>query len=211
MDITKPVVLICGCNKYVDYLHAAIKRMQHPAWYVVGILGNGETTHFDALSSILTVAKSDVYESLPAKLHAAYVWILKNWPNTPGIFKTDEDIVFDKEALAIAINTNMDKQYWGIIKDMCNAGLINVHRISMRFIDKTLRPTHQKAIYCYGAGYWLNRDVLSILEDAEDAYAASALEDVCTGYVMNQARIFPDKIHVPCGEIPRGPELLNHK
>lgn len=209
--ITKPVLLICGCNKYAEYLHAAIKRMQHPAWYVVGILGGGATTSFDSNRSILTVSKSDVYESLPAKLHAAYVWIFQNWPECPGIFKTDEDIVFDKEALATAITENSNKQYWGIIKDMCPAGQINMNRINLRFVDKTLRPMHQKAIYCYGAGYWLKRDVLSILEAADHVYADSALEDVCTGYVMNQARIFPDKIHVPCGEIPRGPELLNHK
>jgi len=211
MDITKPVLLICGCNKYAEYLYAAIKRMQHPSWVVVGVLGGGETTSFDESSSILTVAKPDVYESLPAKLHAAYVWILQNWPETPGIFKTDEDIVFDKEALATAIKTHTNKQYWGIIKDMCNAGIINMHRISMRFIDKTLRPTHQKAIYCYGAGYWLNREVLPILEKAEEVYATSSLEDVCTGYVMNQARIFPDQIKIQCGEVPRGPELLAHK
>lgn len=211
MDITKPVLLICGCNKYAEYLHAAIKRMQNPAWFVVGVLGGAEVTSFDVSSSILTVAKSDVYESLPAKLHAAYVWIFQNWRACPGIFKTDEDIVFDKDALAYAITTNIDKQYWGIIKDMCKGGMINMYRISARFVDKTLRPTHQKAIYCYGAGYWLNRKVLPILEKAEDIYAASALEDVCTGYVMNQARIFPDQIKIPCGEVPRGPELLAHK
>ena len=211
MDITKPVLLICGCNKYVEYLHAAIKRMQNPGWFVVGLVGGGATTSFDVSSSILTIAKPDVYESLPAKLHAAYVWILKNWPNTPGIFKTDEDIVFDKGALATAIHANKQKMYWGLIKSMCQEAHVNLHRISTRFIDKSLRPKHQRAIYCFGAGYWLNKEVLSILENAEEVYATSSLEDVCTGYVMNSARIFPDQVNVPCGEIPRGPELLAHK
>jgi hypothetical protein len=209
MDITKPVLLICGCNKYAEYLYAAIKRMQHPSWIVVGILGGGKTTFFDVSSSILTVAQSDVYESLPAKLHTAYVWILKNWPETPGIFKTDEDIVFDKEFLAAAIERNKQKMYWGLTKSRCCKADVNFYIIATRFVDKTLQPTHQKAIYCYGAGYWLNHEVLPILESAEVVYAASALEDVCTGYVMNQAQIFPDQITVPCYEAPRNKELLN--
>jgi hypothetical protein len=209
MDITKPVLLICGCNKYLEYLHAAIKRMQHPSWMVVGILGGGKTTSFDEKTSILTVAKPDVYEKLPAKLHAAYVWILKTWPACPGIFKTDEDIIFDKECLAATIHANKQKMYWGLTKSMCSEAYVNIQIIATRFIDKTLRPRHPQAVYCFGSGYWLNRDVLSLLEQAEQVYEVSSLEDVCTGYVMNSVCIFPDQITVPCREAPRNKELLN--
>jgi hypothetical protein len=203
-----PVLLICGCRKYEEYLHAAIRRMTRPEWTVIGILGGGAVTGFDEVTRVLTLAVPDTYETLPTKIHAACTWIYENHPGIPGIFKTDDDMLFDIPALVAAVATHAAKPYWGIVKGMCHAAPVNPLRIAHRFVDTTLKPSHQSAIYCYGGGYWLSAAVLPIVVAAASTYASSSLEDVCTGFVLNSAKIFPDKIAVPSQEGIRGPQLL---
>lgn len=209
----KPVLLICGCRKYEKYLHAAIKRMTRDEWEVIGIrgcLGDKPTgsASFDEESRILTLPCVDTYEALPTKLHAAYVWIHTNRPGLPGIFKTDEDIMFDLPLLALTLQQNVALPYWGVTLSLCKAGPIPVDRVKNRFDDKTLRPTHQSAVYSFGAGYWLSAEVLPTICAAGDEYAKSMLEDVCTGYVLNKGGWGPKKYRVPFTEVPRDKKLL---
>jgi hypothetical protein len=208
MSTTKPILLICGCRKYEDYLHAAIKRMSRPEWDVIGIRGGGETVSFDEGSRILTLDIVDTYEALPAKLHAAYTWIHVNRPGIPGIFKTDDDMLFDLPALAATVAANTTIPYWGVTYSICQAAPVNNTRIMNRFDDKTLTPSHQSAVYCFGAGYWLSSGALLHVVAASADYKGSALEDVCTGFVLNRAGIVPQKIPVSCKEVPRVPQLL---
>lgn len=208
MSTKKPILLICGCRKYEDYLHAAIKRMSRSEWDVIGIRGGGDTTSFDEGSRILTLDSVDTYEALPAKLHAAYTWIHVNRPGIPGIFKTDDDMLFDLPALAATVAANTKIPYWGVTASICQAAPVNNTRIMNRFEDKTLTPSHQSAVYCFGAGYWLSSGALLHVVAASADYKGSALEDVCTGFVLNRAGIVPQKIPVNCKEVPRVPQLL---
>lgn len=207
--MAKPVLLICGCRKYEQYLHAAIKRMSRPEWEVIGIRGGSiRNANLDEETRILSLPCDDTYEALPAKLHAAYVWITANRPGLPGIFKTDEDILFDMPALTAAIVANAALPYWGVTRSLCKAGTIPVSRIEDRFEDKSLRPTHQSAVYCFGAGYWLSAEVLPTICAATEEYAKSMLEDVCTGYVLNKGGWGPKKFFITFGEVPRDKSLL---
>ena len=208
MTKPRPVLLIAGCQKYRDYLTAAIQRLSKGPWTTIGIVGGGAQTVFDPSSHILTIAIADTYEALPSKLHAAYKWIYENFPGIPGIFKTDEDILFDMPALAAAIETNQDLAYWGVTYSMCREAPVNAQRIALRFDDKTRIATHQTAIYCFGAGYYMSAAALPVICEAAADYADSVLEDVCTGFVLNRARIFPKKVPVAFREVPRGPQLL---
>lgn len=208
MSAPKPILLICGCRKYEEYLHAAIKRMSRPEWDIIGIRGGGSETSFDEATRVLTLDSVDTYEALPAKLHAAYAWIHVNRPGIPGIFKTDDDMLFDIPRLAATVVANTNIDYWGVTYSMCKAAPVNQARIQNRFDDKSLTPTHQTAIYCFGAGYWISKVALPHIVAAGEDYKSSALEDVCTGFVLNRAKILPQKIPVACQEAPRGPQLL---
>lgn len=206
----KPVLLICSCKAYEEYLHAALRRMTHPSWTVVGLLGGSSETVYDPATGILTVATPDTYEALPSKIHAALSWIRREMPDVPGVFKTDEDIYFfSKDELAGAIQANLSVPYWGITTDKCKENYVSLIRIAYRFIDKTLRPKHQTAHYCYGGGYWVSAAALDIIQGAGAAYGTSCLEDVCTGYVLNQAGIEPLRIYIRIKEVPRCKELLD--
>jgi hypothetical protein len=208
METAKPILLICGCHKYEEYLRAAIKRMTRPEWTVIGIIGGGTSSQFNEESRILVLSCEDTYETLPAKIHAACQWIHTNHPGIPGIFKTDDDMLFDMAALADAVSKNKAIPYWGIMKGMCKQAPVNPARIAARFVDTSLTPIHQTAIYCYGWGYWLSAGVLPHIVAATSVYESSPLEDVCTGYVLNRVNIFPEKINIPYREVPRCPELL---
>jgi hypothetical protein len=207
----KPILLICGCRKYEAFLHAAMKRMARPEWELIGLLGGATTTSYDPATKILTVATPDTYERLPQKLHAAYSWIAANRPGIPGIFKTDEDLLFDMSALVQTVLAKQALPYWGVTASICQEAPVNLHRIQERFEDKSLKPKHQAAIYCFGAGYWISAAALPAIVAAAADYETSALEDVCTGYVMNRAGWTPQRHRVAFREVPRNVELLSIK
>ena len=205
----KPILLIAGCRRYREYLDAAIKRMSRPEWEVIGVIGSTtDEPSFDLETRILSVPNPDTYEALPAKLHAAYCWIAKERPGAPGIFKTDDDIVFELNDLVKAVLAQQAVPYWGVTRSVCQSAPIHSNRIAMRFDNKDLRPSHQAAVYCFGAGYWLSAATWPAIVAATDDYANSCLEDVCTGFVMNRAGITPALLRISCWEMIRGPELL---
>ncbi len=187
--------------------------MTHPFFRIVGVMGGGlEEAEWNEQERIVTLPVSDKYEDLPSKIHAAVSWIYKQWPKTIGIWKTDDDIVYQSmEHVALAVAANKAQPFWGLVTDMCREGVINPNRIAFRFDDKSLTPMHQKAIYCWGHGYWLSAGAIPVVVAAEEEYKKSYLEDVCTGYVLNQKKILPQRIAIPYKELPRGPELLGHK
>jgi hypothetical protein len=206
----RKVLLICGCNKYEDYLHAAMRRMDRPEFELIGILGGSTDAEpsFNPETRILTLPVPDTYEALPSKIHAAFAWIHKERPGIPGIFKTDDDMIFDMNVLVQTVLANTNRPYWGVFTGICKAAQINTARIEHRFSDKSLRPSHQSAAYCYGWGYWISASSLPLVVGAGDEYKASFLEDVCTGFVLNRAGIVPVRMQIPYKECPRIPELL---
>jgi hypothetical protein len=203
-----PILLICGCQRYKEYLTAAIERFgRQPGWEVIGVVGGADTS-FDSETHVLTVAAGDTYETLPAKLHAAFVWISKHRPLCPGVFKTDDDMVFDRVALVDTIYSNLVVPYWGVKVDACSAGIIDKSRIGERFLNASVTPTHPAAVYCFGAGYWISARALKVVIAAGDDFRSSYIEDVCTGFVLNRASIVPQRIRVPYREEKRTPDLL---
>ena len=200
--------MITGCRKYEEYLHAAIRRMTRSEWEVIGIVGGGTEASLNEKTRILSLPVEDTYEALPSKIHAAVEWIAANRPGISGIFKTDDDILFDMNSLASAITISHKIPFWGVHVDVCEAGPITGERVESRFINTSLRPTHQAATYCYGLGYWVSKDMFPHICKSKHDYMTSYLEDVCTGFVLNREGIFPTQIEIPYKESPRGPELL---
>ncbi len=189
-----------------------MRRFTSPFWTVIGLVGGGTMTSFDEVSRILTVTAPDNYESLPTKIHAAFSWILANFPVCAGVFKIDDDIVLEHGHSEIIEEVTRvwtrNTPYAGFHPSTCIAKFVERHRVVTRFENKNLNPRHQAARYCYGHGYWVSRTALPLLVDATTEYATSYLEDVCTGYVLNRAGIFPEKMHVTYREAPRDAALL---
>lgn len=212
MSDRKPVLLICGCAKYEEYLHAAIKRFSRPAWTVIGFKGGAEETTFNEDTRILTLAVPDIYDALPIKIHAAFTWAFTKWPDAPGFFKTDDDIVLqDMNHLVFAIEKFKGETYWGLTTHRCSQAHVNPDRIKALFTNTSLTPMHQSAHYCFGAGYWISKAAIPFIVAAKDDYAVSYLEDVCTGYVLNRAGFEPVHHKIPWVEGSRVPELLTHQ
>jgi hypothetical protein len=146
---------------------------------------------------------------LPTKIHAAFTWAAAAFPASPGIYKTDDDIIMqDISALVRQVLAHVATPYWGLRVGRCEAGKIAEDRIADRFTDTTLRPEHPAAHYGFGHGYWISRATLPLVLAAGDQYRAAFLEDVCTGSVLNAAGIAPLRLHLPYVEHPRMPEYL---
>ena len=188
------VVLICGCQKYIDSLHSAITRMRNESYTVIGLIGGTTPTQFDG--NILRVCEDDTYEGLPKKIQSGIRWIYENMPDVCGIFKTDDDIHFhDITHLANEIHIHCHKPYWGITKDIVNKGIVGEHKIIKASSTFTGRPEYQTATYCWGAGYWISRDAMAVVCKS-DEFEKSFLEDVCMGYVLNSVGIFPHIVDI---------------
>lgn len=200
---TEPVIMICGCQKYKKHLILALKRFENTSCKVIGIIGGVSNTEYDETTQILSLNVEDNYENVPKKIYEGIKWIYENYPKTRGIFKTDDDIYFPylKQLIDTVIRT--DNLYMGCFVDRSRSGLINNNRIETRFSDKSIKATHQSAVYCWGAGYWLHNSVLSYIVNSKEDYTNSYLEDVCTGYVLNLAKIYPIKLDILYRELPR--------
>ena len=215
-DEIRPIFLICGCQKYRPYLEAAVRRYANPErWRTLGLLGDPTDTEarLEGGGTLLVVPNPDTYEALPAKIHAGMTWIHTTWSRVPGIFKTDDDMMFSNRAeMERTIRMNRSKPYWGLYVSQCPAAEIPRARIDSRFTDTSIHgATHQAARYCFGAGYWIGAAALPAVAAAKDDFATSVLEDVCMGYVLNRAGFLPEKIVFANAEAPRGPELLRAK
>lgn len=202
----KPIFLICGCIKYRNSLEYAIKRFSRPSWITVGCVGDPalELPYYDISQNIVHLPVGDTYEQLPQKMWQAFHWIMTTWPDTPGVFKTDEDIWFtDMNELERTITNNTAILYWGLHRSKINAGVVGVPRVTSRFTDTTLRPQYQAADYCWGAGYWIGNAAFKIINDSREEYYTSCLEDVTMGSVLNKGGVFPTQIALKWCEKPR--------
>lgn len=206
MPKQKPVLLVCGCEKYRTNLIAGIKRFKSPYWITVGCIGRPELSspQYNDSEKIVYLPAPDTYEGLPSKIWQAFTWIMDTWPGTQGIFKTDEDIWFDKpRELVKAILENLNTPFWGIHIDTVESGNILDVTIEEQFTDKTLRPTYKASTYCFGHGYWISKTMFPAIRDAKCEYETSYLEDVCTGVVMNSVGVYPKHVPLEYCEMPR--------
>lgn len=214
-DTPLPVLLVCGCRTHEAYLRAALSRFTNPTcWHTVGFVGDPTLTEavYTPDTQIVTLPVPDTYEDLPKKIHAALSWAVARWPDAPGYFKTDDDILVTRLSdLQVAIRNHTASPYWGFVTHKCHAAYVPVARIKGRFNDVSKKPKHQAAHYCFGHGYWLSATAARVAVAAAATYAASYLEDVCTGAVLNGAGIQPVHMPVPYREMPRVPELLNYR
>lgn len=210
-----PVLLVCGCRVHESYLRAALERFHRPdAWRTIGIIGDPTSTvpTYDDVSRILTLPVADTYAALPTKIHAALSWIALNWPDVPGVFKTDDDIVIsDISGLVTEIKAYIENgtPYGGLAVSNCTRGIVTADRI--RTDDQQRNKCYgyyQTANYCYGAGYWLSNEAIREAVASADDYTSSFLEDVCMGFVMNRAGWRPVRMTTTYKEAPRNEALL---
>ena len=195
----EPILLILGCQKYKANLLVAMERMKNPAYRLIGLVGGAEES-FDG--SLLSLNVEDSYEFLPRKIQAAFQWIHKNFPETEGIFKTDDDIFFaDQQSLADKIIANKTIPYWGVQIDRTGGGTVEQKRILMGN-DKTIRATYLAAIYSYGAGYWISKQAIPLV-CASTEHTNAFLEDVTMGSIMNRAGYIPRHVQIQYQERPR--------
>jgi hypothetical protein len=211
MPFHKPVMLVLGCQKHRVYLEAAVRRFAHPLVEVVGCVGDptAPTAVYDVSAGIVTLPVPDTYQDLPKKVWAALTWCKDTWPNTPGIFKTDDDISVNKKQLIESILRNITQPYWGFVPHSVQAALVHPIRLQMHNLTECAGVTHQSAVYCYGHGYWVSAEGLAAVRAGREDYWNSFLEDVCTGFVLNRAGMYPMQCPIPYKELPRGPELLS--
>jgi hypothetical protein len=195
-----PILLICGCKKYYQSLLNAHERMKSDAYITICIIGDLNCeTNFNG--SLLTLQVEDTYEALPLKIHAAFKWIHKNYPNTVGVFKTDDDIFFeDKNELINKINENILIPYWGLVVSLCTSKPIRKEAVA-KFQNIELKLVHQTSNYCYGWGYWISNKTIPILVAAKNI--TYGLEDVTVGSILNENGIFPIKINIKFTEKQR--------
>jgi hypothetical protein len=197
----EPIIMIIGCEKYKSNLMRAIERMRLPDCRVIGVIGTTDPTTFDG--TILSLHVEDSYEYLPKKVYIGICWLYMNFPDTVGIFKTDDDIFFnDYNQLHREIINNQDVPFWGIHVSHCGAGPVNVERIIRLSDNKEIRPEHPSAHYCYGHGYWISKEAIPAVCCSED-FDSAFLEDVCMGHVLNKVGFIPKHVVIPYQEKER--------
>jgi len=205
---TKPILLICGCQKYKSTLISAIKRFNNPAYKTIGLLGDLEhPTSFDG--EILTLQVEDTYEYLPKKIHTALKWVLINYPYTKGVFKTDDDIcIKDISNFAYILQKNTNKPWWGF-KKAIDGGPSNVSLL--KYNDTNNIPyVGKKGVLLYGAGYWISRALLSFICNYKK-YPEVGSEDQIISEILRNNGHSPEMIKIKWNELRRYEKCKNEE
>jgi hypothetical protein len=186
--------------------------MSSPDFQIVGLLGDPTLTEPSFDGTILTLNVNDTYEYLPLKIFKAFSWCLNQWPDTVGIFKTDDDIVVNINDLVRTVQKNKDVPYWGLNTDAVDSKQVDQHRIN-KFTDKSLKPRFPAARYCWGHGYYVSRQALTLLVQSKDIVEKfpTGPEDVNIGSILNKHSFVPRRIEVRYREAARNDVLLNIK
>lgn len=207
-------IVICCCYKYHKNYELCLEKWKDTMskyssvfrfFYIFGTIG---TTKYNENTHILQIDVEDTYDALPKKICKAYEYILTNYPNTKGIFKTDDDIEFtnyDLLPLELLTISQSSIDYAGMFLDQTKtASLIHPLRLQkFSTIKDNVVYSYDKAIYCYGAGYYISKKAIKyICNDSEYVYSRH-LEDVTIGYILNKYDIFPTQLHSTCREITR--------
>ena len=178
-----------------------MQRFFSHTYKIVGVLGGYEETSFDG--SILRLKAPDTYEHLPHKVREAVKYIGETFPNSIGIFKTDEDIFYENlGTLEKTITENASKDYWGVHTDICG---FKKSPFSHKFSDKSLVAYYPPAFYCIGAGYWLSRKSMAAVthEKNKELFTYPGHEDIMVGYCINREGMHPSQIWVSYKEVER--------
>ena len=149
----------------------------------IGVVGRFEC-------NVINLDCNDSYECLPEKLWNSLKYIQTKYPNTIGIFKTDDDIRFNIPELLRAIQNRKETNYWGLIIDE----LKEPRYPHERQLDKHTEKRNcliNRSIYCFGWGYWISQKSINLLLSHKDTFETSCVEDITVGEILNKYDIFP--------------------
>jgi hypothetical protein len=192
------VILVCGCQKYLKSTKDCIQRLLNKNYIVIGLVGDMSLNEpiYNNDENILYLNVKDTYEDLPFKICSGIEWCYKKWPKLKGIFKTDDDIIFeDNNHLFKNISENTHIPYWGVNIETTTGGVLSSSRLD-QFSDKTLKNIqYYSATYCWGAGYWISNKVVEWILDYRMFLKNPGSEDNNIGFVINRGGWFPK--HIP--------------
>lgn len=207
MELEKrPILLVCGCNKYKPTLIGALARFSHNDIKTIGIIGDQTLENPKFEDNILYLNVPDSYEYLPRKITAAMKWCYENIPCTPGIFKTDDDLIFNNtNELFNTILRNTELPWWGVrIEYIPEDRFILPMRIIDRYEDKSLKDIKcYRGTYFYGAGYWVSRSSIKTLIDNYDFFDLPGGEDCNIGHILSNNNVPAIEIKLPWHEQSR--------
>jgi hypothetical protein len=177
-------------------------RFNNPAYKTIGLIGNiNRPTSFNG--QILSVKVEDTYEYLPKKIHTALKWVLQNYPDTQGVFKTDEDIfIKDMTHFTDLLQNNSNKPWWGF--KIWNPPTAGPSELSLsKYTNKNILPhIGKKGVILAGAGYWLSNSLLTLISNYEN-FPEVGSEDQIISQILRDYGYIPEELKTEYSELVR--------
>lgn len=203
----KPFILVMGCRRYYDMLMEAIDHFTDKlcSCITLGVVGDPDVSEAVLEGQVLKVPVEDTWEALPKKVYAAFDWVLRNVPDTIGVFKTDDDIrFFELDKLFASLYIFRDSKYHGLKVDTRKPGPLEDWRVNERLCDKTVSMAHTGADkYCWGAGYWLSNESLRRVVAHQHHFDVYGMEDQIVGRLLNEHGVIPQELVMHYRELRR--------
>jgi len=145
----------------------------------------------------LVLNTGDYYEDLSQKTLKFIDVLSKYFPECDGCFKCDDDIVPNIESINRHINifmANDQIKYAGCCGNYNKDGK-DTYNFTCHY-NKVNDPSYNRPMYspnshyCPGPLYYINRECINAISHSEKTNFIIA-EDICVGYYLNQANIFP--------------------
>jgi len=194
------VLLVVSCARYLSRLdrwkdwenrhQTELARNDIEIAYVIGRPCEPSLATAPGWSNLHALDVGDEYEDLPEKVLLAFQWVRETYDRIEGVFKTDDDIVFDVSILNY-IRLLGWVPYWAL-----QNGHIFHQQIHDHVYARASRPLEVKAlekcVHALGRGYYVNQHCIEILtEDIAASTALSYHEDYLVGLLLNRHNIFP--------------------
>jgi hypothetical protein len=175
----------------------------------------------DEKRNIVYLRLPENYESQSLKLYHAFRFINTKYANQiDGVFKTSDNIKINLNFLKKTILNNKDKSYFGEIASI-EAGEYMYHfgKCESQELNKGLINLNS-CKYCYGYGYYINKNIIDILLLNKKDFNTILYPDVCIGSVLSNNKINPEeviidgiynkeKIELKQKEVPKPPQPIS--
>ena len=155
---------------------------------------------YDSTNKIVYAKCGDYYENLPTKVYMGIKFILSNFTNVEGIFKTDDNAnILQPMLLLDIINNNKSVDYFGLFSESKKRPqmfyTLRKHRLKkFHNPNNYVGQKYFSSFCCYGFGYYISIKSSNIILNNYDIVKHEVLEDSCMGLILNRNNIFPVKI-----------------
>jgi hypothetical protein len=186
-------MIILNCKKYnhkrerqrSGWLSTFTEKTGIQYFHIIGDEGIAADYIVDSSNNIITVKCPDTYIALPMKSYLAVKAVTESYPSMKMVFKTDDDMDCNVDALIAELSTIKQNDYGGEYLQISREHMSTYHYPNVPEDKRT--PFYMKCtVYCPGRFYFLSKNVCEIIVRLRGHFEGQIFEDYAVGFIASK-------------------------